>query len=324
MSAVLVLTLLGCGPGTEGDAALAGAEDGQASPELSIAVDFRDYDVFHVADGATGRGTFELRNGKGELKQRRGIVLGKPYPWLRAPLFATEAEPRTWYREYTYFVGAMNPCGAATDASELQVATRYVDPDGAVWELAGQRDVECGNNTIHVFADTSRSLAPIIIAPSPAVDRQTFLAEAWSTPTPNGGAPSGYPTSGAELDNHALSWATVTSSLPSFTVTVAGASKTYHDVVQVYWMHGGKYGGRFGQYPCGQDQNPALARFKAMLDRGYNVYVELRWYAKHDPASGQVGGLVKNELQYYCSILGDQPVAYGALLGQDTAQYRAW
>lgn len=72
-----------------------------------------------------------------------------------------------------------------------QIAHRMIDRDGNVWELGGQPQTTCGDQTFNVYADIEKASAPLIMAPASSADSKTFLFEWWIAPKPFNSPPSG-------------------------------------------------------------------------------------------------------------------------------------
>ena len=283
-------------------------------------INFYNYDIHNTINPSLGYGYYKMVRGDGSSYESNTVYARKAYNWFTPPLITPyPSMPQTspvWNSEITLYTNGLR-----------QIAHRYTDSNGTTWELAGQplTSQTPPNYTINVYADIYQYLAPIIMQPSVNQCNKHFYSDWWSTANPQNGAPSGYPTvrPSPYAQNLAYSWATIMGHYPSMTVVVNGVTKTYHDVVAVNWLHGSKYNGSEGTYPCdenikSQSDNNFLA-FKNFLDRGYNVYSVIRWYAKHDPAISQTGGLIKRQLRWYCQKSSNGYIARGTLINQNPA-----
>jgi hypothetical protein len=284
-------------------------------------IDFHRYDEVNVVPEGRDQGSYTLVNNQGVRYADIYITKTKDFSWLVAPVQYQGSRPGVWYRSYTAF-NATNPNCAPQQ--EIQVAHRYLGQDGTVWEMGGQPHAECGDHTFNVYADKDQNLEPIIMAPSSQTNGQTFYSEFWQAPTPYNHAPEGYPNTGylgGVHEDFVLSKASIVEEHERFEVNAAGRTKTYEDVIEIFWLHGTKHivdGVQvLDDFPCG-DQTPD--RYKL---RGWNVYGRKIWFARHMPGV-QTGGIVKDELEWYCQRTNEGPRATGTEAGANSVYYRKW
>jgi hypothetical protein len=260
-------------------------------PAPALAVDFNDYGSHHLAP------TYQVVNGHGRTVRIVDIGLEKWYDWIIAP----DDGSGLWMRVETTFLGAPSACDPSV--YETQVAHEYVSRKGTIWEMAGQREWECGNGMLHLYADAggymsggAGSREPILIAPGPGDDRSIY-SEWWSEPYPYRHQPEGYPKTKWLKTDAAYSYAKVVEEIPVMTVQPDGyPATTYYDVVKVFWKHGGWYDTSKG-FPCGSDTPGKFAL------PNHNVYGKYVWYARD--IAGQKGGMVKETLLWYCRQAAD-------------------
>lgn len=276
-------------------------------------------------------------NQTGALMETIVVKKEKRFPWLKPPTLAIQRlRSPLWYVEETYY-NTKTKCSSGQVVKPVQMAHRYIDSEGSLWELGGQPNTACGDQTFNVYSDIENKGAPIIMAPTLTAERKTFLSEFWIAKQPFSFSPQGYPNihpNTLNQNNYAFSWASSVQRLNSLTINVAGKSKEYYDVLVVKWIHGSKYTERqrekFGNYPCKEyienenslNINPIIHSHKILLDSGWNTYSILKYYAKDKPGISQVGGLIQSELQWYCQFDGTNYKAFGSTLGQSTTHFR--
>ena len=279
--------------------------------------DFNFYDEIHTP-------YYIMVNREGKIRRTVSIRSEKRFDWL-APIKSYSGSGRgQWYSHHTEYEFQDSKCG---HKNQIQVAHRWISPEGTVWEIGGQPGTHCDDHTLNVYSDRDNNWEPILIAPSSKDEARSFISAFWTTKNPYQRRPQGYPVHNPIEVKYAFSWAKVVNHHADFTVKVGNDIKSYNDVLEVFWLHGSRYSTKhrkdYGSYPCQVVQtNSKLRLYKKLIDSGYQSYGRRIWYARHSPDQGQFGGIIKDQTEFYCQFTGENYRPIGNIIGHDTTQFR--